>query len=82
MNYGYIEGVMGGDGDEQDAYVLGVDVPVETFTGRCIGVIEREDDVETKLVVVPDGLVLSDDEVMAAVDFQERWFRSRFARSS
>lgn len=46
VNYGYIEGVIGGDGEEQDAYVLGVDVPVESFTGTVIAVIHRNDDVE------------------------------------
>ena len=31
INYGYIEGLMGGDGEEQDAYILGVDDPVNRF---------------------------------------------------
>lgn len=33
INYGYIEGIMALDGEEQDAYILGVDIPVEKFTG-------------------------------------------------
>ena len=27
INYGYIEGIIAPDGEEQDAYILGVDVP-------------------------------------------------------
>ena len=46
VNYGYLPGVMGGDGDEQDVYVLGVDVPLQRFTGRIIGAIRRRDDNE------------------------------------
>ena len=29
VNYGYIEGIMAPDGEEQDAYILGVDEPVK-----------------------------------------------------
>ena len=36
VNYGYVEGVMAPDGEEQDAYILGVSKPVEHFTGRVI----------------------------------------------
>ena len=30
----YIEGVMAPDGEEQDAYILGVNEPVGKFTGK------------------------------------------------
>ena len=36
INYGYIEGIMAPDGEEQDAYILGVDKPVSEFTGKII----------------------------------------------
>lgn len=48
VNYGYIEGVIAGDGAEQDAYILGVDVPMKTFTGKVVAVVHRLDDVEDK----------------------------------
>lgn len=76
VNYGYVENVMGGDGDWQDAYVLGVNKPVETFTGVVIAVILREDDVETKWVVVPQGVTYTKEEIEQAVDFQEKFFIS------
>lgn len=76
VNYGYIEGVIGGDGEEQDAYVLGVDVPVESFTGTVIAVIHRNDDVEEKWVVCPEGLFFTREEIMALVSFQEQYFDS------
>ena len=28
INYGFVPGLMGGDGEEQDAYILGVDTPL------------------------------------------------------
>ena len=29
INYGYVEGLLGGDGEEQDVYILGVDKSVD-----------------------------------------------------
>lgn len=80
MNYGYVAGVTGGDGEEQDAYVIGLDVPLSTFTGRVVAIIHRENDVEDKLVVVPDGMQVTDEEIGRATFFQERWYTSRIIR--
>ena len=76
VNYGYIEGIMGGDGEEQDAYVLGVDYPVETFDGTVIAIIRRLNDNEDKWVVAPEGVVLTKEEIMAQVRFQEQYFQT------
>ena len=74
VNYGYIEGVIAPDGEELDAYVLGVFEPVERFTGRCIAVVHRRDDDDDKLVVVPDGISYTGDQIAALTEFQERFF--------
>ena len=37
INYGYVDGILGGDGECQDAYVLGVAEPLTQFTGKEIG---------------------------------------------
>ena len=76
INYGYIEGVIGGDGEEQDAYVLGVDEPVQEFTGRVIAIIHRLNDVETKLVVAPEDVSYTKEQIADIVAFQERYFYS------
>lgn len=76
VNYGYVEGIPAPDGDWQDAYVLGVSGPVASFTGEVIAVIHRRDDVEDKWVVVPNGLRLTEEEIIQQTLFQERWFDS------
>ena len=76
INYGYVQGVMAADGEEQDAYVLGVDVPVTSFTGRIIAVIHRYDDVEEKWVVAPEGSSFTKEEISHLVHFQEQYFNS------
>ena len=74
VNYGEIPGVLAADGDWQDVYVLGVDVPLTEFTGDRIAVIHRRDDVEDKWVLAPAGMRFTAEEIMAQVRFQEQYF--------
>ena len=76
INYGYIEGVMAPDGEEQDAYILGVNEPVDKFTGKIMAIVHRKDDIEEKWVVVPDGMMFSKDEIRQQIYFQEQYFDS------
>ena len=77
VNYGYIPGLMAGDGEEQDAYILGVDVPVREFDGQVIGAIRRWNDREDKLVVAPAGMVLDQAQIAEQTYFQEQFFNTR-----
>ncbi len=74
VNYGYIPGVTAGDGEAQDAYILGVSEPVSHFHGRVIGAIRRKNDCEDKLVVAPEGIRLHQGQIGEAVHFQEQYF--------
>ena len=74
INYGFIPGVLGGDGEELDVFLLGVDKPVSAFTGEIIGIVYRADDVEDKLVMAPTGIVFSAEEIARAVYFQEKYY--------
>ena len=74
VNYGYIEGILGGDGSAQDVYLLGVDVPVEKYTGCVIAVIHRLDDVEDKWIVAPNGLSFTQDEIRKLTHFVEQFY--------
>lgn len=74
VNYGYIESVFAADGEEQDAYILGINEPVKSFTGFVTAVIYRRNDVEDKWVVTPENLNLSREEIYNLVSFQEQYF--------
>jgi len=76
INYGFIEGIIAPDGEEQDAYILGVNKPVSEFTGRIIAIIQRFNDIEEKWVVAPEDAVFSKEEIAAQVKFQEQFFES------
>lgn len=74
VNYGYIPDILGGDAQAQDVYLMGVEHPVESFTGVVIAVIHRLDDVEDKWVVAPKNRRFSEDEIQKATAFQEKYF--------
>ena len=76
VNYGYIPGVLGGDGEELDVYLLGVSEPLEKCVCRIIGAALRRNDVEDKLVAAPEGVNFTAEEIRAQVDFQEKWYDS------
>ena len=69
VNYGYIPGIMASDGEEQDAYVLGIDIPLAEFIGKVIAIIHRKNDNEDKWIVAPNNLFLSHEEIINAVHF-------------
>ena len=80
INYGCIPGVFSPDSEEMDAYILGISEPVESFTGHCIAVIHRLDDLDDKLVLAPESVDFSEVEIVALTDFQERFFTSIILR--
>lgn len=75
VNYGYVPGVIAPDGEEQDAYILGVHEPVSEFEGKVIAMIHRLDDVEDKWVVAPESASFNKEEIMKQVAFQEQYFQ-------
>ncbi|MBQ8387781.1 MAG: DUF4091 domain-containing protein [Clostridia bacterium] len=77
INYGYIKGVLGGDGEELDVYLMGVSEPVKSAKCRIIGIVRRENDVEDKLIGAPEGMDFTAEEMAAAVNFQEKYYVSR-----
>ncbi len=74
VNYGYIPGVLGGDGEELDVYLLGVNAPVEEYSARMIGIVHRHNDTEDKLVAAPEGMVFTKEQIAEAVHFQEQYY--------
>lgn len=80
VNYGYIKDVLAPDGEYQDAYVLGVNNEIEVFKGVVIAIIERLDDIEHKLIVVPKGFNYTNEEIDKIVNFQEKYFKHNIIR--
>ncbi len=77
LNYGFVPGTIGGDGEPIDAYVIGPVVAVQKFTGVCVAIIHRTNDDDDKLVIVtPEFLNISDNDIRKFTNFQEQYFKS------
>ena len=76
INYGYIPGVIGGDGEELDVYLLGVDIPVTEYSAKIIGIAHRENDVEDKLIAAPVGFDFTKEEIEQVIRFQEQYYKT------
>lgn len=76
VNYGYVEGIAAPDGEEQDAYIIGADVPLKSFSGRLTAIVRRADDVEEKWVICPEGMCFCRDEIEDMIRFQEQYYDS------
>jgi inorganic pyrophosphatase len=81
VNYGYIPNTLSPDGEELDAYLVGVSEPLKTFKGICIAVLRRTEESDDKLIIAPKGKDFSESEIRALVDFQEKFFRSEIIKS-
>lgn len=76
VNYGFIPGVFGGDGEEMDVYLLGVDKPVSKYSAQIIAIVHRLNDEEDKLVGAPVGTHFTKTQIEKSVAFQERYFKT------
>lgn len=81
VNYGYLEGVKAPDGEDLDAYYLGTDQSLQKARGIVKAIIHRLDNDDDKLVVMPQHVLMSDDEIEKAVNFQEQWFGHEVLRN-
>ncbi len=81
VNYGYVPNTVSGDGEELDAYLLGVFNPVEEYEGECIAIIHRTNDDDDKLVIAPIGKHYSNDAIEALTEFQEQYFKHIIIRN-
>jgi len=79
-NYGYLPNTVSPDGEELDAYYLGTDKPLKKAKGICIAIIHRTNDNDDKLIVVPEGTELTDEEIENLTNFQEQWFEHEIIR--
>ncbi len=74
INYGYIPDIIGGDDEEIDVYLLGVNVPVRDFVAKIIGVVYRKNDNEDKLIAAPEDMTFSKEKIEKTIKFQEQFF--------
>lgn len=53
-----------------------MDEAIDKFTGKIIAIVYRNDDVEEKWVVAPEGMTFTKEEIWEQIHFQEQHFDS------
>lgn len=80
VNYGYLKNIKAPDGEDLDAYVLKIEIPVTKFNGKVVAIVHRLKDDDDKLVVIPDGQNITDEEIEKLTKFQEKFFNHEIIR--
>jgi len=80
INYGFIPNTISGDGEELDAYILGVNKPIKEYIGKCIGIVHRINDNDDKLIISNE--TYSNSEIEKIIDFQEKYFKHILIRNN
>ena len=80
-NYGYVPDIKGPDGENLDVYYLGVNQPITKGIGMVIAIVHRLADDDDKLVVVPQGIELTSEDIEKQIAFQEKWFDHEILRA-
>lgn len=66
--------------EEPDTYILGVNEPVQEFTGEVIGIVCREDDdgdAGCRYIVASEKMHYTAEQVMHWIKFAEKYYKSR-----
>ena len=72
VNFGFVPNSFALNGDEIEAYVLGVKDSIDGFKGQCGAVLHRIDNSGDKLVVWPSDMTFSNEEILTLTAFQEK----------
>ena len=77
INYGYIKDLIGGDGEEQDVYVIDSTVAKEEEDVKIIALVFRQNDNETKWIgVSKENNLYNNKEIFDSIFFQEQFYNS------
>ncbi|MCR5516757.1 MAG: NUDIX hydrolase [Lachnospira sp.] len=78
INCGYVERDceigQNGEFSRQEAYVLGVDVPLDEFTGVLTAVARRKDDANSVWLVVPENIHYTRQQLEEMIYFSEQYY--------
>ncbi len=81
-NFGFIkQDITKDDVEFQDAYVVGVEEPVDEFTGYVIGIIYHKDEATSKWIVAPAGMEIDHDSIIQLLGVEEQFYDTRFVWS-
>lgn len=77
-NFGYVkQDLTVEDMQFQDAYVIGPEEPLDTFTGVVIGIVYHKEDEKSRWIVVPRGMMIKRDEIIQLIGLEEQYYDTK-----
>lgn len=78
-NFGYIKQDTNlEDSELQDAYVVGVEEPLDEFTGYVVGIIYHGNEATSRWIVAPAGYVVNHEKLIQLLGQEEQFYDTRF----
>ncbi|MCR4951156.1 MAG: hypothetical protein K6A40_07530 [Solobacterium sp.] len=76
-NFGYAADSLSGEGEFQDAYVIGPQSPLETFTGIVAGIIWHEESNTTRWIVLPAAMQADHHQILNLIGEEEQYYHTK-----
>lgn len=73
VNYGFTKDNSGNK--EWNAYLLGINEPIEEYNWYCIAVIQRENSIDDQLIIAPKWQDFTTEQIKKYINFQEKKFK-------
>lgn len=80
INCGYLKQYLNHLEEKQEAYVLGVNKPVNTFKGKVIGIVNRKDDNRDILLIAPKNSKMKTSDINKSIYFKEKNYNHKIIR--
>ena len=77
LNFGYVDELISPDGNFQDAWIIGVKEPLETFRGIVAGIIYHREGT-SRFIVTRCGELIDREAIIQEVAFEEQYYDTRF----
>ena len=61
---------------KQNVFVLVYNVYLIAYTGKIIGIVYRKNDVEDKLIMAPESVAFTQNEIKEQINFQEQYYET------
>lgn len=80
INCGYVQDVLDGDGKQLECYIVGINEERKEFTGKCIAILHQFDNTQDKLIVAPNDIDYTDNQIREILKFKEKNYMNEIIR--
>jgi|LAHS01.1.fsa_nt_gb GNAT superfamily N-acetyltransferase len=76
VNFGYVSAPVACNDGMQDAWVIGPQEPVETFTGVVAGIVYHKNG-DSRWIVIQQGMMVNHEQIINLIGFEEQYYETK-----